>query len=172
MNYGYPQQPQKKGMGVGTILLIVFGVFAVGTLGTCGACIAIGASGARQASSASASARETPEESASTQYEAVPAGRLIDDYEGNEIRGDNNWKNHAVEVSGVVRSVDKGPLGGLYIVIADPSKRVSFHNVHANLKDSENARASALNKGDTVTVRGRVLGYTVGSVSVRDAVIR
>ena len=64
----------------------------------------------------------------------MSAGQLISDYEGNEIRGDNAWKNKDVEVTGTVKSIDKGPFGGLYVVLADPSKRVSFHNVHVNLK--------------------------------------
>jgi hypothetical protein len=114
-------------------------------------------------------ATRAPDPPVQKTYIKVGAGRLIQDYEGNEIRGDNAWKDKDVEVTGTVRSIDKGPLGGLYVVIGEPGQRVSFHNVHVNLKESEMARAAALNKGETATFRGRVQGYVIGSVSIRDA---
>ena len=41
--------------------------------------------------------------------------------------------------------------------------------MHVNLKKSEEGRAANLNKGESATFKGHVLGYVVGSVSVRDA---
>jgi tRNA_anti-like len=105
-------------------------------------------------------------------YIKVGAGKLISDYEGNEVRGDNAWKNKDVEVTGIVKSVDKGPFGGLYVVLGDASQRVSFHSVHVNLKESEATKAAALNKGDSATFKGTIAGFVIGSVSIREAEVQ
>lgn len=182
MSYGNPQgygpqngyPPPKKGIGAGTITLIIFGCLFSGCVGLCavGAIAGkkeaaeqqAGTRGASQPASKAAAPEPTPKS-----YTKVSAGTLISDYEGNEIRGDSAWKGKDVEVTGVVKSIDKGPFGGLYVVLGDSSQRISFHSVHVNLKDSEMSRAAALNKGQTATFRGTVQGYVIGSVSLRDA---
>lgn len=163
-------------MGAGTILLIIFGCLFSGCVGLC----ALGAHNAQKTAeshaadpaspakkSAPAQVAE-PEPAAPKSYTKVSAAKLIADYDGNEIRGDNAWKDKDVEVTGTVRSIDKGPFGGLYVVLTT-GDRMNFHSVHVNLKKTEEGRAANLNKGDAATFKGRVQGYIVGSVSVRDA---
>lgn len=175
--YGPPQQPwqvppPKRGIGAGTVVLIIFGCLFSGCVGLC----ALGARNASHTAQTAAdpasptrkSAPADPEPATPKSYTKVSAAKLIADYDGNEIRGDNAWKDKDVEVTGVVRSIDKGPFGGLYVVLGS-GDRMSFHSVHVNLKDSEQGRAANLNKGESATFKARVQGYVVGSVSVRDA---
>ena len=177
--YGPPQQPwqgppPKRGIGAGTVILIIFGCLFSGCVGLC----ALGARNAQKTAEAQAAdpaspAKKSapaaaPEPTAPRSYTKVSAAKLIADYDGNEIRGDNAWKDKDVAVTGTVGSIDKGPFGGLYVVLTS-GDRMSFHSVHVNLKKSEEGRAANLNKGDSATFKGRVQGFTVGSVSVRDA---
>lgn len=177
--YGPPPQqwqgpPPKRGIGAGTVVLIIFGCLFSGCVGLC----ALGARNAQSTARATAADPASPakksapvavsEPAAPKSYTKVSAATLIADYDGNEIRGDNAWKDKDVEVTGTVRSIDKGPFGGLYVVLTT-GDRMNFHSVHVNLKKSEEGRAANLNKGDSATFKGRVQGYVVGSVSVRDA---
>ncbi|MDB4944526.1 MAG: hypothetical protein JWP97_4060 [Labilithrix sp.] len=169
MNHANSHGQQKKSAGRGVIALIAFGCLF-------GGCAAICAVGAVVASKTAAAASETgpaaPSSAAAEPrvYEKVAAAQLVADYEGNEVRGDKAWKGHDVEVTGIVKSIDKGPLGGLYVVIGSGEPQ-SFHSVQVNLKDSETARAATLTKGETATLKGRVLGYTIGAVSMREGII-
>ena len=177
--HGYGPPP-KRGIGAGTVILIIFGCLFSGCVGLC----ALGAHnankqaesrtneppGSTNTSTRATPAAATPAPATPKSYTKVTASKLIEDYDGNEIRGDNAWKNQDVEVTGVVRSIDKGPFGGLYVVLSD-GNRMSFHSVHVNLKDSEQVRAASLNKGQPATFKGRVQGFVIGSVSVRDAEI-
>lgn len=177
--YGYPphgpyQPPPKRGMSPVAIIAIVVGCMF-------GGCMVLGVIGSMSKPHDSASSTTTAAPAATTKTAApkaddeapatavpVSAKRLVADYDKNEIRGDAAWKGKYVEVTGTVESIDKGPFGGLYVVLGDGE---SFHSVHVDLKKSEVSSAAALNKGDTATFRGKVLGYVLGSVSVRDAVM-
>jgi hypothetical protein len=176
--YGPPQQqwqgpPPKRGIGARTIILIIFGCLFSGCVGLC----AIGARNTQKtaetnandpASPAKKSAAAEAEPAAPKSYTKVTAAKLMADYDGNEIRGDNAWKDKDVKVTGIVRSIDKGPFGGLYVVLGS-DEQMNFHSVRVNLKQSEQGRAANLNKGDSATFKGRIQGYVVGSVSVSDA---
>jgi len=180
----YPQgpygQPPKRGLGTGATIAIVLACLFGGCMFLGGVGKALGpkqptssTSTATPAAKAAAPSLKTDEDDESTYvHTPVTAGQLIADYEGNEVRGDNAWKGQRVAVTGVVRSVDKGPLGGLYVVVVpENASPYQFHSVHVNLKKGEESSAASLNKGEKHTFKGKVQGFIVGSVSVRDAVI-
>lgn len=172
-HYPQPPQPPQRGMSPGTIaVLAIIAVIAffviIGAVGGRKGREAGGDSVAPSMTTATGTTTTMAKAAPAKTYERVSAAQLIHDYDGNEIRGDQRWKNASVEVTGVVESIDKGPFGGLYVVLGT-GEQMQFHTVHVNLKKSEESRAAALDKGQRATFRGTVQGYVIGSVSVRDA---
>ncbi len=169
-HYPPPQPPPKKGLSPGVWLLIVLvpSFFAIAIINS------IANKKSSNETTATAATVTVPgargKAAAPITYESVSAKQLITDYEGNEVRGDNAWKGHDVAVEGVVESIDKGPLGGLYVRLGT-GERYSFHSVHVGLKKSEEGRAASLNKGETHVFKGRVQGFILGSVSIQDATV-
>lgn len=98
---------------------------------------------------------------------AVDAVRLWREYDNNEIAADQRYKRHRLIVAGVVDSIDKGPLGGMYFNLRTPNM---FMHTMAKLEDSQETTAAQFSKGDRVklecTCDGRVIGSPVLSSCV------
>lgn len=172
-----PPPPKKNNTGLVAVLAII-GVAVLGAIVSAAGKPKTPASSQAVATVATAStAKPTATKGEDEEGEApivnatpVAAATLLGDYEGNEVRGDAKWKGRAVEVTGKVRSIDKGPFGGMYVVL-EGSDPYSFNTVHVEVKKSEEGKILAIDKGEKHAFRGRVLGMTLGSVSVRDSVM-
>lgn len=106
-------------------------------------------------------------------YEKVDRATMQDEYKNNEVRADATYKGHLVEISGVAGKIDKGPFGGVYISVGSGA-RFDMEAVRCTVDENDKAQIAAImavNKGDRVTVHGRVLGYTVMSVSLKDCAL-
>lgn len=71
--------------------------------------------------------------------------------ETNEAKVSRMWKGSCVKVSGVIKSIDEGPLGGLVVLISDGS-RLSLHNIHCKPVSEE--KALELSAGNPITAWG------------------
>ncbi len=165
---GYYPPPKKKGWGCFTYGLL--GIFVL--LGSCFIIAGIGR-GARAKTSnggeTSTATRAERPEPPPKDWTRVSAHQLAADYDANEVSADNAWKRVDVEVSGVVRDISKGPLGGITVFIGDDPYGLS--GVHVKLKRSESSSAASLVKGRTETFHGKVLGKILSSVVVDAAQI-
>lgn len=185
--YGYPQgpPPPKKGMGVGSIILIAVGC---AFLGTCMVCVTtmdkIGdATTKASASSASATttttttarATSTPiftaTATATTEPEqptvTVTAGKLYSDYKANEVSADARYKGNVLSVTGTVTEIRKTFADDIVVELATSNE---FEGVAANMADSETATASALSKGHKTTVICKGAGMVIGSPQLSNCV--
>jgi ribosomal protein L37E len=97
----------------------------------------------------------------------VPAGRLFQDYQANEVRADEEYKGVTLVVYGDVASIDKGILDSIHVRLQTSNQ---FMSVLAMMEKSEKAEASGLSKGQEVQVRCVGTGMTMGSPSLDDCV--
>jgi hypothetical protein len=99
----------------------------------------------------------------------VDAVRLWRDYDANEVAADQVYKGKKLLVIGRVASIDKGPLGGIYVMLRSPNQ---FMNVHAKMEQSQEGRAASLSKGQGVALQCMSTGMTLGSPTLDDCVFQ
>lgn len=83
--------------------------------------------------------------------------------EQNEAKVSRMWKGSCVKVSGVIKSIDEGPLGGLVVLISDGS-RLSLHNIHCKPVSEE--KALELSAGTPITAWGVGGNEIMGSLGL------
>ncbi len=93
----------------------------------------------------------------------------MDDYEDNEVGAAARYEGKTVRVTGKVRSIDKGPLGGS----RSPSRQVCSWEVTCSVRSLglKTDSIANLSPGDRVTIVGRVTGRVLNSgrdVNARD----
>lgn len=91
---------------------------------------------------------------------------LLNDYKSNEVRADSLYKSQLVEVRGRVRDTKRDVLNDIYVTVGTGAE-FEIPVVQCFLDESQAAQASALRKGQEVTVRGRVNGLMM-NVSLHD----
>ena len=98
----------------------------------------------------------------------VTARDLFAEYEANEIAADEKYKKKVLEVSGTIEDIGKDILDSMYVSLKTAA---IFGSVQCMLEDSEQSKASTLQKGASIVVEGRNDGK-LGNVILRDCVIR
>jgi hypothetical protein len=177
--YGYGQpQPPKKGMGPGTIALIVIACMF-------GGCMVIGAIGAatnkNQAQTTAATttaatptaepkAAPTPTVTATPKPQAVPvtATQLFNDYQGNEVAADDKYKGKTLLVTGTISDVKKDFTDSIVIGLRTSNQ---FMPIDAHVDDSEKSKAARLNKGDSVKLQCEGNGMVIGRPQLGDCTL-
>ncbi len=110
--------------------------------------------------------REAPAREAAQQ---VDIKTLLKEYGDNEVRADNAFKGKLVQVTGLVGDVKKDITGGIYVTVGTGGM-LEIPVVQCSIAEGEAPAASALSKGQQVTVRGRVSGLMM-NVQVSDCEI-
>lgn len=178
--YGYghyppPPPPPKKGPGV----LATIGIVIACMFGGCVVIGALGSSSSKKAESTPSTERPAPEVKAAApiaeppppkEYTKVTAAQLIKDYKANEVAADESWKSADVEVTGVVKDISKGPLGGIHVTLGNGNEW-ELTDVRVTVKRTESSKAAKLAKGTKSTLRGKVTGMVLKDVLVDDAEI-
>ena len=107
------------------------------------------------------------EEQQSTKQEIVEepsieilATDLIQAYGDNEVRADKEYKNKKIKITGVVDSIDT-TLDQTSILLTDGAE-FSFTGVQCFFAEEYLDQIAELNKGDTITIEGKVDGYVAG----------
>jgi hypothetical protein len=99
----------------------------------------------------------------------VKAKEILDEYKNNEVRADGKFKGQIVQIHGKVEDVKKDIADDIYVTIGTGAQ-FEIPVVQCFVKDGEEKAASALNKGDNVTVMGQVDGLMM-NVLVKECVI-
>lgn len=95
---------------------------------------------------------------------------LLSDYKGNEVRADGTYKGKTIEVSGTVDEVKKDIMGEIYVAIGTGAQ-FEIPQIQCFAKDGQESAFAKLNKGQKITVQGRVDGLMM-NVLVRECVVR
>lgn len=100
---------------------------------------------------------------------SVKAGEILDEYKNNEVRADGKFKDKIIQIRGKVEDVKKDITDSIYVTVGTGAQ-FEIPVVQCFVKDGEEKAASALNKGDNVTVMGHVDGLMM-NVLVKDCVL-
>jgi hypothetical protein len=167
---GYGPPPQKKGMsGAAIVLWILGGMFVLGG-GSCVLCLAVGASaagnGKGKPSSFGGPAAATPNETAVV----VDIRTILAAYKGNELAGDNSYKDKLVQVTGgTVDDVKKDIFDHPFVTVGTGAQ-FEIPQVQCSLQTDQAGKAAGLQKGQKITIRGRVHGLMM-NVQIHDCEI-
>lgn len=97
----------------------------------------------------------------------VTPSTLISEYEANGVAADAKYKDKLVEITGIVRSIDKDILDTPYIAL-ETSEILS--GVQCMFEKGDEAKLANVKKGQSITLQGNLSGK-LGNVIVRDCVI-
>jgi hypothetical protein len=98
----------------------------------------------------------------------VTADQLLSELEANALAAKNTWENKRVVITGTLSNIDAS---GDYFTLRG-NNEFSFINVQVYIDDSFVDAVSAFNKGQTVTVTGKIsgvgeiMGYSVDAESI------
>lgn len=112
------------------------------------------------------STAQTPPESAEVM---VDASTLTSEYNSNEIAADQKYKGKLVEVTGRVDSISKDITGAPYVSLRE---EYSFEGVQCMFERENEGILVNLAKGDFVTLRGQVAGFSIGQVVLRGCALK
>lgn len=91
---------------------------------------------------------------------AIAAKQLQDEYDANEVRADKEYKGKMAEVTGVVESIDV--MFGQTSVLLTGGGDFEITGVQCFFKDEQEIeKVEELNKGDEITIIGKVGGKSV-----------
>ena len=111
--------------------------------------------------------------SAQIQYEKVDLQDMLDELDANALRAEEKYQDKYIEITGEIRSFDSD---GKYISIAPcGAPKLSLDTVLCDLTDQvHKAFLLEKNKGDVVTIRGKVtsigevIGYHIDIAEISD----
>lgn len=142
--YQPPAPPKKEPRWVVFVAVAV----GIGALVACGTCSRAGRKAADEKAAKEKAAAED-----------VDLAELLGTYRKNEVKGDARWKGKVIKVTGTIKSVGKDILDKPYVTMGDDE--ADFRDLQCLFtKKSEKALAD-VDKGQKVTVRGRVKGLMV-----------
>jgi hypothetical protein len=108
---------------------------------------------------------------AEAEFAALPqvsAANLHKEYDENEVTADAKWKGKTVVVSGKIHSIEKDFTGDAYVTLS--WEKYGFETVRCDFgKNMEPLKT--LKKGDSVKIKGRVNGFLMHNVMIRDCAL-
>lgn len=94
-------------------------------------------------------------------YEFADVVDLVEEYKENEVSADSKYKGKTVKVTGIVKDIGKDILDSAYITIGD-GKDITWDYAQCYFKNKDEiAKVANLQKGDTVTLIGKVGSYSL-----------
>src|SRR5580692_5412432 len=149
-------QAPKRGMGLGSFLLIILGCAMV-----LGVLVALGQINRTRTTPPIVPSRTTaaPVEVTTPASPPIHASikDLLSEYKANEVRADEEYKGATVQLTGQVNRIAKDITGRMYVTMGT-GKRFEIPEVQCMLTAENQSAASSLSKGQTITVHGEVKG--------------
>jgi hypothetical protein len=96
----------------------------------------------------------------------IEASKLMEEYRGNQLKADNQYKGKTLQITGKVKQVKKDWSDNYYIQLEAASV---MYTVDVYVKSSELSKIGNLNSGQTITVAGTCEGFSVLEVKITDA---
>jgi hypothetical protein len=98
----------------------------------------------------------------------VPVGKLMGEYEANEVKADNLYKGRLVSLSGQVHEIRKDFTGGVVISTVPRGNKEFVVNTTMVYPSGQSDVVAMLSKGDVINFFGKVDGFLIGNVVIRD----
>jgi hypothetical protein len=116
---------------------------------------------------------ETTSAIAAPMVSAIPvtAVELHKAYKTNEVAADEKFKGKAVRVTGKLIGISKDFSDAIYLTIHPGTAMGELEALHAYFDDNQKAAIAALKPGQVIIFDGRVDGFMMGSVMLKECVI-
>lgn len=98
----------------------------------------------------------------------VPATGLIKEYETSDTAANSKYNGKVVEVTGIVKNVEKDEKGYYTIVLGDTT---SLSSVRCSLDTTHHQDAAELKHGSSATIRGACTGFNNDDMGLGSDVI-
>lgn len=82
---------------------------------------------------------------------SISAKKLYSEYEANEVAADLKYKGKVIEVTGIVRLIDRGLMDEIYVTLKGNEY---FGDIQCFFSESRAQEAAALKKGSKITIIG------------------
>ena len=82
---------------------------------------------------------------------SISAEKLYSEYEANEVAADLKYKGKVIEVTGIVRLIDKGLMDEIYVTLKGNEY---FGDIQCFFSESRAQEAASLKKGSKITIIG------------------
>jgi hypothetical protein len=107
-----------------------------------------------------AAAQERAQQQAARSQERETFNSLLSEYKDNEVRADATYKGRVVDISGIVTEIGTSVLGGIHVVVGH-GWEFELPQVQCFFDDRLGSSVAQISKGQTVRLRGRVIGLTI-----------
>ena len=102
---------------------------------------------------------------------SISATELINAYKENEVKADKIYKGKIVEVNGIVDGIDSD-IDDKAVVRLSDGDEFSFDKVSCYIDNDNQDKACELEKGQNVTIVGKVDGEVIGRPQIKDCKIK
>ena len=160
---------RNKSMALGALGISVVGFFA--------GIILLGTASNEPGSSVAVQERVlTPKPTATARPAPTPVPQitvvdLLAAYEANEIASDIRFKSQIFDITGEIGDFKVGLFNTKYMTLTN-GERFSLVSVNCSIDDEDAEIVATLEKGQTVTIRGRIDGLILFSVEIDDCRVR
>ena len=107
-----------------------------------------------------ATATQSPAEPTNAPSATVNAGKLVIDFEGNEVRANQIYGGKRIRVNGTVNSIDVQKNGSIVLTFHSPA--AGYAQTQCYFNKSQSSRLAQLNGGQEAIVEGTVRGIGGG----------
>jgi len=101
----------------------------------------------------------------------VDLATMLKDYKENEVRADGQYKGKFVQITGKANEIKKDFTDSIIVSVGVTGAQFEHPIANCYVGKAQTAQASALAKGAKVTVKGRVDGFVVMNVVMRQCEI-
>lgn len=101
----------------------------------------------------------------------VSASELHKAYKTNEVAADEKFKGKVVRVTGKLIGVSKDFSDAIYLTIHPGTEMGEMEALHAYFDDNQKAVIATLKPGEVITFDGKVDGFMMGSVMLKECTL-
>ena len=103
-----------------------------------------------------------------TPFITVDYATLYNEYKANEVAADLKYKGKWLQLTGQINDIGKDLSDDAYITFS-----ISFlSDIKIIVKDDQELKVANMQKGQTITIIGRCIGYGLSEVRLTDSVIQ
>ena len=105
----------------------------------------------------------------STPVPAVTAMELVYAWDNNPVAAAKEYEGKTLDITGKIDSIDD-QLGTKFIILSDGSS-FGITGVQCLLRDNQDDNIAALNKGQSIVLRGEIMGKRLIYIAARDCTV-
>jgi hypothetical protein len=132
-------------------------------------CVALTACNVSEPNRPTDSSPESSNEQNSPVVATLHAAELVKEFEGNEVRANQLYKNKRVRIYGTVNSIENK--GGGQIALTFKSSVTTYSMAQCLFSDSHSAKLAEIRSNNEATVEGTVRGYDTHFVTLESCTI-